>query len=287
MTRRDVAQALGTLAQGGWLPEILQAVEAVGQEIGTEGDRSYLGLEAALPGLPLPARQAGQRFLLDARRTSRRWEVLSMDQEGGGLHISRSLTALAQQLESPNVAVRLSVLEDLVRDEVFPAAPAIATRLQIEDTEVVQAALAHALGILGGQSSIPLLKRYSRSESWAVRMGALEGLGFQTCETSLRLTLDRLADEHRQVRALARELAGTHCPDRVVSMLARIPLGRGERITREILRVIHVWVGFPCVDAMLQRLSHSPSREVRSLAIRILGVQATRRVPHIDGMLHA
>ena len=233
----------------------MRAVRDLGEAVALADDRAYQELDALAPELPPAEHRAAARYLLDARRNSVRWEILSRAPSGGDGRLRRDITEVGARLRDEDASVRLATVQGCFEEANFSAAPALATRLAVERDPVVRTALARALGYLGGAAALPVLKRASRDESVDVRLGALEGLGYQLGEDAVRLILERTIDPVSQVRRVARGLVATYDPDVVLGLLERIPDGRGSRLLRGGIRSVQAWLGDARVDRLVTRLA--------------------------------
>lgn len=225
-------------------PDLAKRLEAVEKLTGTFAsphDASYLRLEAGMDQLAPSLREATRRCLLEVRRTSRRWDVLSSLGTEEPPRISTPLRTIAEDLRQGDLATRLQKIEVLVQEEAFEAAPVLATRLVVEFEPLVAAALARAVGFLGGNAVLVVLKKAARHSSRDIRLGAVEGLRHQSSVEALRLLVERLGDSEEQVRQAALEALGSRSPASVLSILAAFPAGRGGKILRGALPWLRSW----------------------------------------------
>jgi hypothetical protein len=225
----------------------LKAVEKLAEGLSSTQDLGYLRLEDGLDRLPPLLREATRRTLLQVRRAARRWDVLSVLGAEEAPRISTPLRSVAQSLRQGDLPERLEHLEQLVREEAFEAAPVLATRLIVESEPVMAAALARAVGYLGGEATLVVLKKSIRHESRDVRLGAIEGLRHQLGEESIRLLVERLGDQEAQIRKAAIDALRSRSPEAILSLLAAFPQGRGNRIIQGAIPLLRTWASLPGV----------------------------------------
>lgn len=233
----------------------LRAAEELVDRIPSPEDPRYARAAALLPSLPSGLREAVERSLLEVRRHAQRSHLLARYAAGGEApRVSGQLSQLAERLRQGDLPGRLALVDSLVRDEAFMASPVLATRLAVETEPQLVAALARAVGILGGPACLSILKRVARSPERQVRLGAVEGLRRQPGDEAVRLLLERRGDPDVQVRAQALQALRARSPEALVELLRRVPRDGCKEMVLGALPVLESWGSHPEVCQLLREL---------------------------------
>lgn len=118
----------------------------------------------------------------------------------------RTPAALVRLLAEGSQPVRLALIQRLEAMDQFAAAPTLAAQLVRDEDPAVCAALARALGRLGGSEFLPTLRLTARHQVAAVRQGVAQGLAYQRGDRRDEILLELLGDDDRAVREAADEV---------------------------------------------------------------------------------
>lgn len=206
----------------------VRALAALEGALLSEPGRYKDRVEALSRDSRLPMARAAGAMLWKVRRRLHQQELAA---SGGQIDTDR-LEMTEAMFDELGASTRAELAASAIEVAYFEAAGILATQLSQEEAPRIQGVLARAIGILGDEKLLPVLKQASRHDEAEVRMGALEGLFHQSGLQRTRLILERLPDSEARVAELARDLLEACAVDEVLTILEGIPLGKAPGIRR-------------------------------------------------------
>ena len=259
MARKEIQQALATLESSDTpLPVALDALDDLEDHLSLEDIETLRRLDHLARRSPGALAQAIERCGLRVRRENVDWDVLTTTSATGQgpPNVSRVLRQAKQALTEAAPFARVAFLQRSMTEEAFAVGTVLAVQVRVEKDAEVLAAMARALGRLGGPTSHQSLKLLVAHQSSEVRTGAVEALGYQRGSRALGLVVAALGDSDQAVRYQAMEVLESSPPRAVLEAIRYLP----ETSTGQI-EAIHYLQGlgaYPGALALLLRRLDSP-----------------------------
>jgi hypothetical protein len=228
-----------------------------------------------------------EEALLRALVRSLRAEYFRGAGEGLSPGVRAKNTLADQLLLEQGREERMKFIAASLQEHAFETLPVLVRQFKREDDHEVAALLAKALGVLGDKRVLPLLKKASRSDSVAIRLGAIEGLSFQGGRGRTQLLLERLVDPEAEITKAARkELLRLPLGD-ALDILEAIPDDKGAKLRRAAVKHLASYPGRPRVCQLLERYMHSGNSLVAAESLLVLAGMgepvAMNRIKDLEG----
>jgi hypothetical protein len=217
-----------------------------------------------------PFKDALQHLAIRIRRRSFLSETFSSSATLDDFRNTGQADLAKEALRDPSAVARYDFLQKLERDDLFEVAPVLGNQMLREKDPKMLAILARILGRLGSERHILSLKRASRHEDQRVRLGALEGLAFQSGQERNQILVERLGDSERAVYVRARHILASTSVQKILDVVERIPSGRMPLVLRRVVPLLEQDIGSRRVRHHLQHLLADPDPQVSSAALLAL-----------------